>query len=118
MYYFSSVIQVQDEIQKAQKQGLPSQTYEIETKDMVEDYNKMINWYNANARTASKKQLEGFAEEAKDFYLIAKDLYIDLSDKEDEQSEQMYNIYIGARETYNITQCLIHRKEKESTSER
>lgn len=118
MYYFSSVIQVKDQIKEAQKQGLPPQQYLIEPRDMVEDYNKMINWYNTNARTATTKQLSGFAEEVHAFYLIAKDLYIDLSDKKDEQSEQMYNIYIHARETYNATMGVIKRKVAQNTSEK
>lgn len=117
MYYFSSVIQVKDQIKEAQKQGLPPQQYLIEPRDMVDDYNKMINWYNTNAKTSTTTQLKGFAEEVHAFYLIAKDLYIDLSDKEDEQSEQMYNIYIRARETYNITMGAIKRKLLQNASE-
>lgn len=104
-----SVLLTMKAIKEAQKKGLNPPKYQITPKEIINDYNKMKRYYDTESHFTSLDTLKEFKNEVQEFYLIVKDVYLDLD------TDEMESIYKGTRE---IREALIYRvNTMESQSE-
>ena len=90
--YFSSVLQTMRAIKEAQKKGLKPPQYQIAQNEITSDYISMVEFYERNIQSAPLETLKGFKNEVNEFYLVVKDMYLDL------ETEEMATIYNDTRE--------------------
>ena len=103
-----SVLLTMNAIKEAQKKGLNPPKYQITPKEIVSDYNKIVSYYESEIPYASLDTIKEFKDEVQAFYLIVKDVYLDLD------TDEMERIYKCTREKREALIYRINTMESQS----
>ena len=105
---FSTILFTINQIKDAQKHGLAPQEYRIDTTEVINDYEAMVDYYENQAPNDSLEAIKDFKREVQQFYLIVKDMYLDLG------TPELEIIYTETRKIRESLVYFINTKESQS----